>query len=103
MVECSEKADARSDDFERERLGLLQNILDPVTLRRLDQIGGMRGWRCLEVGSGENSVARILAERVGPGGSVLATDIEPRTFVGNQPPNLELRRHNILEDVIQVG
>src|SRR5262249_13108519 len=98
MVDNTEKA-----DFERERLGLLQNILDPITLRRLDQFGDMWGWRCLEVGSGENSVARMLAERVGSSGYVVATDIEPRSLVGNSPPNLELRRHNILEDAIEVG
>ena len=32
----------------------------------------------LEIGAGGGSIARWLAERVGPTGSVLATDIDPR-------------------------
>ncbi|MFH8934045.1 class I SAM-dependent methyltransferase [Streptomyces griseosporeus] len=51
---------------------------DPVTLPRLAAAGVGPGWRCLEVGAGGGSVARWLAGRVAPGGSVLATDRDPR-------------------------
>lgn len=34
------------------------------------------GWRCLEVGAGTGALTAWLAERVAPGGRVLAIDIE---------------------------
>ena len=67
-------------------------------------LGGMTdlgvgpGWRCLDVGDGDGSVARWLAGRVGPEGRVTATDLNPRFLGGHGQPNLEVRRHNILED-----
>jgi ubiquinone/menaquinone biosynthesis C-methylase UbiE len=34
------------------------------------------GWRCLEVGAGRGSMAVWLAQRVGPSGHVVATDVD---------------------------
>jgi SAM-dependent methyltransferase len=69
-------------DAERSRLEKLQRINDPATLARLDEIGVSPGMRCLEVGAGAGSIARALAERVGPSGEVVAADIDPR-FLGD--------------------
>jgi SAM-dependent methyltransferase len=91
------------DAFERERLALLTQIADPITARRLNDLGIGPGWRCLEVGAGDGSVARWLARRVGPEGRVTATDINPRFLCGHEPPNLKVRRHNILEDKLEVA
>jgi hypothetical protein len=74
----SDKADA----FERERLGLLCQALDPLTQGRLDRLGVQPGWSCLEVGAGAGSVARALAARAGPGGRVVATDVDTRFLLG---------------------
>ena len=41
-----------------------------------------------------------LAERVGPTGHVVATDIDVAYLERLNPPNLEVRRHNILDDPI---
>jgi SAM-dependent methyltransferase len=91
------------DAFERERLARLTQIADPITTRRLTDLGVGPGWRCLDVGAGDGSVARWLAARVGPEGRVVATDLNPRFLVGHGLPNLEVRRHNILEDELEAG
>ena len=59
-----------------ERFDALSAIFDPPTFRHLDRLGIGAGWRCWEVGAGGPSVPRWLAERVGPAGRVLATDID---------------------------
>ena len=48
----------------------------------------------------DSSIARWLAERVGPTGSVLATDIDPRFIPDSQLAQLEVARHDITTDVI---
>jgi hypothetical protein len=64
----------------------------------MTDLGVGPGWRCLDVGDGDGSVARWLAGRVGPEGHVTTTDLNTRFLVGHGLPNLEVRRHNILED-----
>jgi SAM-dependent methyltransferase len=90
-----------SDAFERERLALLTQVVDPITTRRLSDLRIQPGWRCLEVAAGDGSVARWLAHRVGPKGLVVATDLNPRFLAQHEAPNLEVRRHNILEDALE--
>jgi 2-polyprenyl-3-methyl-5-hydroxy-6-metoxy-1,4-benzoquinol methylase len=90
-------------EFEEKRLQSLQQILDPVTIRHLEQLEVQEGWRCLEVGTGEGSVARWLAKRVGPRGSVVAIDIDPRLMTRQYEPNLEMRQHDILVDDLEQG
>jgi SAM-dependent methyltransferase len=85
MDEVGDRAGVRRDTAERERL----------------EVG--EGWRCLEVGAGYGSIARWLAGRVGPLGRVVATDIDTRFLVEQALPNLEVRRHNILEDDLEPG
>ena len=91
------------DAFERDRLALLTQFADPITTRRLTELGVGPGWRCLDVGAGDGSVARWLARRVGPEGRVVATDLNPRFLVGHGLPNLEVRRHNLLEDDLEAA
>lgn len=59
---------------EDERLGLLEQLYDPLSRRRRAIV--QPGWRCLEVGAGRGSMAIWLAEQVGPAGHVVATDID---------------------------
>jgi len=88
---------------ERRRLELLEARYDPLTFPRLDALGLSAGWSCLEVGAGAGSVARFLAARVGPGGQVVATDFDPRFLdvADRFPPNVEVRRHDILIDPLE--
>jgi ubiquinone/menaquinone biosynthesis C-methylase UbiE len=84
---------------EDERLGLLEQLFDPASRR---QRGFVRpGWRCLDVGAGRGSIAIWLAEQVGPTGHVVATDIDLTYLQRLNLPNLEVRRHNILEDPLE--
>jgi protein-L-isoaspartate O-methyltransferase len=77
IASTSEYVAANADAaFERERLRLLGQLMNPMTTGRLHRLGVARGWRCLEVGAGDGSVAGWLARRVGPTGRVVATDIK---------------------------
>ena len=80
------------------RFDALAAMYDPGTIRHLEQVGVTSGWRCLEVGGGGGSIAAWLAARVGPTGQVLVTDINPRFLESLQAPNLEVRRHDIVND-----
>jgi SAM-dependent methyltransferase len=81
---------------EIERLELLQRIFDPTAHRRLDLV--RPGWRCLEVAAGRGSIARFLSDRVGPTGSVVATDIDIGSLSELDLPNGTIIRHDILND-----
>jgi SAM-dependent methyltransferase len=57
------------------RLAALASLFDPWTFRHLDDRGIAASWRCWEVGAGGPTVATWMSGRVGPHGSVLATDL----------------------------
>jgi SAM-dependent methyltransferase len=92
-----------ADASERERLGLLERIADPLSQRRLAALGIQPGWHCLEVGAGHGSIVRWLAEQVGPQGRVVATDINPRFLTEIELPNVEVRLHDIRTDPLEPG
>lgn len=94
--------DAASAD-ERRRLELLERLNDPATVEHLEAIGVGPGWRCLEIGGGGGSLARWLCERVGAEGRVVATDLDTRFLDEIEAANLEVRRHDILEDELESG
>lgn len=52
--------------------------LGPATERMLDAAAVQRGQRVLDVAAGTGDQTLLAAQRVGPGGSVLATDISAR-------------------------
>ena len=85
---------------EDERLDLFEQIYDPVSRRR--RALAQPGWRCLEVGAGRGSMAVWLAERVGPTGHVVATDVDTRYLSRLEVPNLEVIEHDILDDPLDV-
>jgi 2-polyprenyl-3-methyl-5-hydroxy-6-metoxy-1,4-benzoquinol methylase len=88
---------------ERQRLALMSALLDPVELAQIARLRVRPGWRCLEVGCGNGSIARALAERVAPAGHVVASDIDLSCIVDPQVPCLEIRKIDILQDVIEEG
>ena len=81
-----------------DRFAAFAAIFDPVTFRHLDGLGLAPGWRCWEVGAGGTSVVTGLADRVGPQGSVLATDIDVTRVAPAAAPNVEIREHDIGRD-----
>jgi SAM-dependent methyltransferase len=82
----------------RDRLETLEVTCDPFTARHLDTVGVGPGWHCLEVGAGAGSVTKMLCERVGADGRVLAVDLEPALLADLSGPNLEVRRVDIVVD-----
>ncbi len=88
---------------ERDRLTVLENYLDPISIRHLNGLGVSPGWRCLDVGAGAGSIGRWLADRVGPGGHVVATDLNPRFLGRADRSNLVVRQHNIVIDELEEG
>jgi len=87
-----------AEELERERLEILQRFHDPLSVRLFDAIGVGAGWRCLDVGAGGGSSTRILAERVGTTGSVVATDLDPRLLAPLAGDRVEVLQHDLLVD-----
>jgi len=88
---------------EQQRLALMSRLLDPFERACIARLGVQPGWRCLELGCGNGSIAQALAERVAPTGSVLASDIDLKYVADLQAPCLEVRRIDILQDAIEDG
>ncbi len=90
-----------SSELERRRLGLLQEIFDPISREHLEQIPLPPAAHCLDFGAGAGSVARWLCDRVGPEGRVVATDLDTVFLERLTETNLEVRRHDILADPLE--
>lgn len=90
---------------EHERLLALGELFDPGTRRALADRGLAPGWRCLEVAAGSGTIARWLATQVGETGTVVATDLSTGFLeqVAAEVPNLEARRHDIINDPPEAG
>lgn len=50
---------------EQQRLALMSALLDPIERVYIERLGVGPGWRCLELGSGNGSIAKTLAEAGG--------------------------------------
>jgi SAM-dependent methyltransferase len=61
---------------EYERLRAQSRVWEAATTRVLDQIGLAPGQRCLDAGCGPGETMRLMAERVGPSGSVTGIDVD---------------------------
>src|SRR5262249_8399807 len=83
-------------EIERARLTLLEEKHDPGTVEQLDAIGVGEGWRCVDVGAGAGSATRLLAQRVGSTGSVLAVDIDISLLEELASDRVEVRRLDLL-------
>ena len=97
----SEYALSHSLEGERQRLGLMSELLDPWERGHLQQLGVAAGWRCLEIGSGNGSIACWLAGEVAPLGCVVASDLDTSYIAGLRLRCLEVRQLNVLEDPIE--
>jgi SAM-dependent methyltransferase len=79
----------------------LSAMMDPNTFARLSSLGDLTGRRCLEVGAGGGSVARWLAEQVGPTGHVLATDLDPMHL--QDGAGYSILQHDLVKDPVPDG
>lgn len=83
-----------------QRFAGLEDTYNSATVRYLTGLGVTDGWACWEIGAGNGSIARWLADRVGPAGSVLASDIDPRFIPPSQLAHLKVTRHDITTDSV---
>jgi SAM-dependent methyltransferase len=93
----SYRAPDETAELERKRLQYLGKLFDGPTISRLRRLEVRPGWHCLDIGTGGGSVARALASLVAPDGEVLATDVDDRFLLGDEP-HLEFRIHDITKD-----
>lgn len=94
-------SDSGTADGHAQLLHHLAGMLDPFTTRRLEQAGVRPSSRCLEVGAGTGSIAAWLAERVGPHGEVVATDLDPSRVPNH--PRITTLTHDIAKDPLPGG
>ena len=86
-----------------KRFDGLERTLDSISTGLLERIGVPVGARCLEIGAGGGSIARWLADRVGPGGHVVAVDLDTRWFRHDGSPQLEVREVDLVTGPIPEG
>jgi SAM-dependent methyltransferase len=88
---------------EGARLALMSELLDPMHRRYIDALGVVRpGARTLEVGCGDGSISGWLAERVSPGGTAVAVDLD-LSLIQVRTPNLELCKADIVAGPVERG
>jgi SAM-dependent methyltransferase len=87
---------------EEQRLHLLEQMLDPDTIRTLERCGIQPSWRCLELGAGAGSIAHWLASRC-PDGQVVATDLGTTFLAALSAPNLRVLRHDVVAEDFPLG
>jgi SAM-dependent methyltransferase len=85
------------------RFDALSAVFDAVTFRHVDALGPVAGWRCWEVGAGGPSVPDGLAERVGPTGLVVATDLDTNWLADRVRPGIEVVQHDVATDEPPAG
>jgi SAM-dependent methyltransferase len=76
----------------------LTSLFDRYTQQRAQELTKLHGASCLEVGYGGGTFALWLAGEVGPHGTVLATDLEPREIP--EHPRLTVLRHDIINEPV---
>lgn len=85
------------------RFQALSSLFDAWTFRHFETVGIDKGWRCWEVGAGGPTVPTWLAERVGPSGRVLATDIDVSWTEPATAARVEVLRHDVALDEPPAG
>ncbi|MEU5537683.1 methyltransferase [Streptomyces sp. NPDC020362] len=78
-----------------QRFDAFASLFDPTTFRHLEALGLGPGRHCWEVGAGGTSVVSWLAEKVGPAGRVLATDLDTSLLTAVARPPVEARVHDV--------
>ncbi|MGW5847698.1 class I SAM-dependent methyltransferase [Streptomyces sp. NPDC055254] len=87
---------------EDERIDLGALTYDAVTLARLRELGAGPGWRCLDVGAGTGTVARLLLDAAGVA-EVLAVDRDTRFLREHPAPGLTALEADITDPEFMPG
>jgi ubiquinone/menaquinone biosynthesis C-methylase UbiE len=89
--------------LEYQRLDLMSKILDPWTQGYVAGLGAGQGWQCLELGTGNGSIAEWLCAAVGPSGSVTAVDVNTVLLELIPAQNLTVRQMDVRTDELPVS
>ncbi|MGA4985586.1 class I SAM-dependent methyltransferase [Streptomyces cellulosae] len=90
------------DPHESERIDAAALAYDPVTTRRLSELGAGPGMRCLEVGAGTGTVARWLLEEAGVA-EVVALDRDTRALAAWELPGLRVLSADVTDEDLDPG
>ena len=82
---------------EHLRLRLIEEALDPITVRHLERTGVCEDWHCLELGPGAGSMVKWLSTAVGQRGSVVAVDKNTTHIRNFSAPNISVIEADFLE------
>ncbi|MFI6336935.1 class I SAM-dependent methyltransferase [Streptomyces sp. NPDC050535] len=100
MYEATAEKEEQGFDNSRpeapKQLSLLSDILNRETFTVLDGLGAGGGRRCWDIGAGDGSVARWLADRAGSTGQVIASDAKPQHVP--QHPGIQVIEHDVTTD-----
>ena len=66
---------------ERDRLRRQSEELRAHSAALLDRVGVERGWNAIDLGCGPSGIIDLLAERVGPEGTVTGLDVNPANVI----------------------
>ena len=83
---------------EHERLLLLEDHVDSLSIEAIEAVGIAPGARCLEIGAGAGSIARWFAARAGDPRLVTAIDLDTRLLQPLAADGIEVVRHDVLVD-----
>jgi SAM-dependent methyltransferase len=88
----------------RVRMACLAELYDQHTVAALDANPVRRGGRGLDVGTGGGSTAHLIADHLGPGAVVHATDLDPRhaAAAGRDAGPVRLFTHDVEHDPLPV-
>jgi ubiquinone/menaquinone biosynthesis C-methylase UbiE len=68
---------------------------DRFTRAYLGALGIDEGWRCLDVGAGDGTIARWMSHQVAPSGRVVALDVDDERLAAHlQGTRVEVRKHD---------
>ena len=81
------------DEF--RRLNMQAELFHDDADAMLGRIGVEAGWHCLDLCCGNGGITGLLAEKVGPTGSVLGADVDPVKLAYARDRAAENRRDNI--------
>ncbi|MGW4365655.1 methyltransferase [Nocardia takedensis] len=92
------------DPDERARLADLEAAWDPGSRSHFQRLGLREGHRVLMVAGGGGGMVEWVAQVVGPTGSVLATDLDPRFLhpLAERYPQLTVAHHNVVTEELPV-
>lgn len=90
-----------ADDEAGRRFSAMSRLFDPASMRAIAACGLSPGWSCWEVGAGGPALSIWMAQQVGAGGRVLATDLNTRWVTVVE--GLEVRRHDVVVDPVPIG